>query len=129
MEGAGRELARIRVAANRSLPTSKLKSSTWITRSTRESGPLAAAAIPRGGVIEVTLDGAEETLRISVIAKGTNAKLAGHLPNLLAATPDHPPYGPQDIQAYYTGLVARAANMILTVTAEGDRVSIEAEPR
>ena len=89
---------------------------------------IAASAIPRGGVIEVTLDGAEETLRISVIAKGTNAKLAGHLPNLLAATPAHPPYGPQDIQAYYAGLVARAANMILTVTAEGDRVSIEAEP-
>jgi histidine phosphotransferase ChpT len=89
---------------------------------------IAATAIPRGGVIEVTLSGAEETARITVTAKGTNAKLAGHLPLLLAGTPDHPPAGPQDIQAYYAGLVAKAANMTLTVVADADRVMIEAEP-
>ncbi|HEY8031699.1 MAG TPA: histidine phosphotransferase family protein, partial [Methylocella sp.] len=32
---------------------------------------IAAAAIPRGGVIEVALSGAEETTRITVAAKGT----------------------------------------------------------
>lgn len=89
---------------------------------------IAATAIPRGGVIEVTLSGAEETAWITVTAKGTNAKLAGHLPLLLAGTPDHPPAGPQDIQAYYAGLVAKAANMTLTVVADADRVMIEAEP-
>ncbi|MGI8569674.1 MAG: histidine phosphotransferase ChpT [Methylocella sp.] len=88
---------------------------------------IAAAAIPRGGVIEVTLSGAEETARITVAAKGTNAKLAGHLPLLLAGTPDHPPAGPQDIQGYYAGLVAKAANMSVTVAADADRVTIEAE--
>jgi histidine phosphotransferase ChpT len=89
---------------------------------------IAATAIPRGGVIEVTLSGAEETAWITVTAKGTNAKLAGHLPLLLAGMPDHPPAGPQDIQAYYAGLVAKAANMALTVVADADRVMIEAEP-
>ena len=89
---------------------------------------IAAAAIPRGGVIEVTLSGAEETARITVAAKGTNAKLAAHLPLLLAGTPDYPPAGPQDVQAYYAGLVANAANMTLTVAADADRVTIEAEP-
>jgi len=89
---------------------------------------IAATAIPRGGVIEVTLSGAEETAWITVTAKGTNAKPAGHLPLLLAGTPDHPPAGPQDIQAYYAGLVAKAANMTLTVVADADRVMIEAEP-
>ncbi|MGC2224325.1 MAG: histidine phosphotransferase family protein [Methylocella sp.] len=89
---------------------------------------IAATAIPRGGVIEVTLSGAEETARITVTAKGTNAKLAGHLPLLLAGTPDHPPAGPQDIQAYYAGRVAKAANMTLTVAADADRVMIEAQP-
>jgi histidine phosphotransferase ChpT len=89
---------------------------------------IAATAIPRGGVIEVTLSGAEETAWITVTAKGTNAKLAGHLPLLLAGTPDHLPAGPQDIQAYYAGLVAKAANMTLTVVADADRVMIEAEP-
>jgi Uncharacterized protein conserved in bacteria len=89
---------------------------------------IAATAIPRGGVIEVSLRGAEETARITVAAKGTNAKLAGHVPLLLAGTPDHPPAGPQDIQAFYAGLIAKAANMILTVAADVDRVTIEAEP-
>jgi histidine phosphotransferase ChpT len=88
----------------------------------------AAAAIPRGGVIEVSLRGAEETARITVVAKGANAKLAGHLPLLLAGTPNYPPASPQDIQAYYAGLVAKAANMTLTVAADVDRVTIEAEP-
>ena len=89
---------------------------------------IAAAAIPRGGVIEVTLSGAEETARITVAAKGTNAKLAGHLAVLLAGTPDHPPAGPQDIQAYYAGLVAKAANLTLSVATACDLVVIEAEP-
>jgi histidine phosphotransferase ChpT len=89
---------------------------------------IAAAAIPRGGVIEVTLSGAEETARITVAAKGTNAKLAGHLALLLAGTPDHPPAGPQDIQAYYAGLVAKAANLTLSVATACDLVVIEAEP-
>jgi histidine phosphotransferase ChpT len=89
---------------------------------------IAATAIPRGGVIEVTLSGTGETARITVAAKGTNAKLAGHLPLLLAGTPDYPPAGPQDIQAFYAGLVAKAANMRLTVAADADRVMIEAEP-
>jgi len=89
---------------------------------------IVAAAIPRGGVIEVTLSGAGETARMTVAAKGTNAKLPGHLPLLLAGTPDYPPAGAQDIQAYYAGLVAKAANMTLTVAAESDRVKIEAEP-
>jgi histidine phosphotransferase ChpT len=89
---------------------------------------IASEAIPRGGVIEVTLNGAEETRRITVAAKGTNAKLAGHLPLLLTGTPDHPPAGPKEIHAYYAGLVAKAANMRLTVAADADRVTIEAEP-
>jgi histidine phosphotransferase ChpT len=50
------------------------------------------------------------------------------VPLLLAGTPDHPPAGPQDIQAFYAGLIAKAANMILTVAAGVDRVTIEAEP-
>jgi histidine phosphotransferase ChpT len=88
---------------------------------------IAAATVPRGGIIEVTLSGSGETARISVTAKGANAKLAGHLPGLLTGTPEQQPSGPQDIQAYYAGLVATAANMILTVVADADRISIEAE--
>ena len=89
---------------------------------------IAAAAVPRGGIIEVTLSGGGETARIRVTAKGTNAKLAGHLPSLLKGTPEQPPVGPHDIQAYYAGLVATDAKMVLRVAADTDCVRIEAEP-
>ena len=93
---------------------------------------IAAGAIPRGGVITVTVreaGGASgDGLRISVAAKGPNAKLAGHTPALLAGVPEHNAVDAHAIQPFYTGLVARAANMTLHVIAEADVVTIEALP-
>lgn len=88
---------------------------------------IAAAAIPRGGLIEVALAGGEEA-RLSVTATGANAKLASHMPGLLAGTLEQPPAGPQDVQAYYTGLVAKAAHMVLSVIVDADRLTLEAAP-
>jgi histidine phosphotransferase ChpT len=90
---------------------------------------IATSAMPRGGVIEVIVTGADDEVRIRVSAKGPNPKLANHVPLLLAGTLDYAPSTPQDIQAYYTGLVARAASMILTVAAHSENLIIEAEPR
>ncbi len=89
---------------------------------------IAATAIPRGGVITVTTsdDSPGSGLRVKVSAKGANAKLSGHTPNLLAGNPDKNPIDAQGIQPFYAGLVAKAANMALTVTAESDLVVIEA---
>ncbi|QBR71384.1 histidine phosphotransferase [Beijerinckiaceae bacterium] len=87
---------------------------------------IAAAAIPRGGVITVTLAGGEET-SILITAAGPNAKLGGHVAPLLAGNPNHNSVDPQGIQAFYTGLVAKAANMTLGVTAVCDLVTLEAE--
>ena len=88
---------------------------------------IATSAVPRGGVIEVIVTGADDEVRIRVSAKGPNPKLANHVPLLLAGTLDYAPSTPQDIQAYYTGLVARAASMILTVAAHSENLTIEAE--
>jgi histidine phosphotransferase ChpT len=88
----------------------------------------AASAVPRRDVIEVMSGGAGDEARIKVSARGANPKLPSQLPLLLAGTPDSAPSAPQDIQAYYTGLVAKAAGMILTVAAEGENVVFEAVP-
>lgn len=88
---------------------------------------IAAGAIPRGGVITVATSEAVESMRITVAAKGVNAKLSSHAPHLLAGAPDQPVDG-QGIQAYYTGLIAKAANMTLNVAATSDLVTIEAIP-
>jgi histidine phosphotransferase ChpT len=89
---------------------------------------IAAAAIPRGGVITVKVSGAESITRIEVEAKGANARLANHVPQLLAGTPENNQVDAQGIQAFYTGLVARAAKLMLNVSASPDLVRLEACP-
>ena len=89
---------------------------------------IAAAAIPRGGAIAVKVSGAESITRIEVEAKGANARLASHVPQLLAGTPENNQVDAQGIQAFYTGLVARAAKLTLNVAASPDLVRLEACP-
>ncbi|MEJ0049966.1 MAG: histidine phosphotransferase family protein [Methylovirgula sp.] len=89
---------------------------------------IAAAAIPRGGVITVNVDTREPTPHIDVEANGTNARLASHVPQLLACAPENNQVDAHGIQAFYTGLIARAAQLSLNVTAEPEKVRIEAHP-
>lgn len=89
---------------------------------------IAAAAIPRGGVINVTITGADATTTIKVTATGTNARLAHAVPSLLAGKPEGDSVDAHGIQAFYTGLVARACGMELTVVANPEGVVIDAAP-
>ena len=78
---------------------------------------IAGQAIPRGGVIAVTLDGHDSDMSITVTAKGINAKVQSHWPHLFACKPE----GSVDahgIQAYYTGLVSKEAHLDLTAVLE-----------
>lgn len=88
---------------------------------------IAAAAIPRGGVIKVTIADPEGALRIAVEAIGSNARLASHIPQLLAGTPTGS-IDAHGIQAYYTGLVARAADLDLSLSTSAEYVRVEAVP-
>jgi histidine phosphotransferase ChpT len=89
---------------------------------------IAAAAIPRGGLIKVSLSGMDETISMRVEATGTNARIASHVPHLLAGRPEGNSVDAHGIQAYYTGLVAAAADLALNLKIEGDTVTIEATP-
>ncbi len=89
---------------------------------------IAAAAIPRGGVINVTITGADETAAIKVSATGTNARLAHAVPALLAGTPENDSVDAHGIQAFYTGLVARASGMSLKVDVAPEGIVIAATP-
>lgn len=86
---------------------------------------IAAAAIPRGGILAVTIgpDGEE----IEVAARGTNAKVAAHVPSLLAGAPEAGSVDAHGIQAYYTGLVAQACGMALDLAASPDQVVLRAQ--
>ena len=87
---------------------------------------IAAASIPRGGTIDVTIAGEGEATTVTVKAQGTNAKLGAHVRGLLDGKPENDTVDAHGIQAYYAGLVARAAKMRLDVTTEVDHVTVEA---
>jgi histidine phosphotransferase ChpT len=89
---------------------------------------IAAAAIPRGGVIRVTVSGEGEATAITVEANGANARVASHVPALLAGKPDTGAVDAHGIQAYYAGLVARACAMQLALTSSPEGMRITAEP-
>jgi histidine phosphotransferase ChpT len=89
---------------------------------------IAAATIPRGGTIRVQIGGDETAPHICVEAQGANARLASHVPRLLAGEAETGTVDAQGIQPFYAGLVARAANMNISVTTAADKITIEALP-
>jgi histidine phosphotransferase ChpT len=88
---------------------------------------IAGQAVPRGGVIEVTIDGIDPELSLRVTASGHNAKLQSHTPKLLAGAPENG-VDAHGIQAFYTGLVAREAGLALSSETEDGRVTLAAVP-
>ncbi len=85
---------------------------------------IAAAAVPRGGVITVTI--ADDGASLSVESKGTNARVAAHVPLLLACTPEGGSVDAHGIQAYYTGLVAREVGFDVELTTAPECISLRA---
>ncbi len=90
---------------------------------------IAHAAIPRGGVIEVNITGEGDNVAIKLEAKGTNARVAHGVASLVAGKPEGESVDAHGIQAFYTGLIARACNMVLDIDAQPECVRLEAQPR
>ena len=87
---------------------------------------IAAAAIPRGGDIIVNLEGGDEATQFLITAKGPNVRLASHVTHLVAGEPENGSVDAHGIQAFYTGLVARASNMALDISVGEEGVKIVA---
>ena len=90
---------------------------------------IAGTAIPRGGVIALTMTADGEQGRFKIVAKGINARIPPHLPHLLAGEPENGTVDAHAIQPFYTGLIARAAKMTIDLAIEGDEVTIDATPK
>jgi histidine phosphotransferase ChpT len=89
---------------------------------------LATSAIPRGGSIDVTVEDDGEKSSFSLKAKGVNARIPPHSEALLAGNPDGGTVDAHGIQVFYAGLIARAAEMSVGLSIEGDTVTIAARP-
>jgi histidine phosphotransferase ChpT len=89
---------------------------------------IGAACIPRGGVMNVTIDGEGDGARMSVTVKGPNLKLASHVADLLEGRSESGTVDAHGIQPYFTGLVARSCGMAVEVVATSEEVSLKAAP-
>lgn len=89
---------------------------------------IAAAAIPRGGLLEVTIAGEGDAARLSVRGSGAYFRLNAHVAELLAGQPASGTVDAHGIQAFYAGLVARACGMSIEVKPEEGAVTIVAAP-
>jgi histidine phosphotransferase ChpT len=89
---------------------------------------IADATIPRGGVISVASAGEEDDLSFTIVAKGTNARVAAAIPALLAGTPEDGAVDARAIQAYYAGLVAEASGLEVEISSAPEQVTIVARP-
>jgi histidine phosphotransferase ChpT len=94
---------------------------------------VATNAIPRGGVIDVSVTGVvpmgdTEGAEFVLKAKGQNARVPAHAEELLAGAPESGTVDAHGIQAFYAGMIARAAGMSVTLVLDGDEVTVRAAP-
>lgn len=89
---------------------------------------IAAGTIPRGGVVAVSATGPGEQPEILLRATGPNPRLNHALAGLLAGEPENQSLDAHAIQPYFAGLVARQVGYAVTMSLEGDGVTIEARP-
>ena len=87
---------------------------------------IAITAIPRGGSITVTVSGDAESCQFEIRSKGMNARIPAHSQELLAGHSETGTVDAHGIQIFYAGMVARAANMTIDFSIEGDEVLIKA---
>ncbi|MCJ2024531.1 histidine phosphotransferase ChpT [Methylobacterium sp. J-067] len=89
---------------------------------------VTTSAIPRGGLIDVTVTGDGEAPTFVLKAKGSHARIPPHVVELIAGEPESGTVDAHGILPFYAGLVARAARMDVKFAIDGDEVTVTAEP-
>lgn len=86
---------------------------------------IAASAAPRGGTIEVDLDGEGEAMTMRVEARGANVRLSHAAAAFLSGAPIET-IDAHSIQPYYTLLLARECGMTIKATSAPEAVAVTA---
>lgn len=89
---------------------------------------VAMNAIPRGGVMDVSVVIEDERPHFRVECKGPNSRIPAHVESLIAGDADDGRVDAHAIQPFYAGLIAREAGMHVKFALEGDGVIITAAP-
>jgi histidine phosphotransferase ChpT len=86
---------------------------------------LAGSTIPRGGSLAVEAIGEGDTMGFKIMSSGLNARIPAAVPALVAGEAENP-IDAHAIQPFYTGLLARACSMSVTLAPEGDQIALTA---
>ncbi|MGO4404292.1 histidine phosphotransferase ChpT [Bosea sp. RAF48] len=87
---------------------------------------IAAQAVPRGGklISRASVEGEQGSFEIK--ATGSHARIPAHVEDLLAGNAPGGTIDAHAVQPVYTGMVARAAGMEVSVAIDGETVTIKA---
>jgi histidine phosphotransferase ChpT len=88
---------------------------------------IAAQTIPRGGTLAVEPLGEGESIGFRMTAAGLNARIPQALAGLLEGAPESGTVDAHAIQPFYTGLLAKACGMQVSLSAEGDSIVVTAQ--
>jgi histidine phosphotransferase ChpT len=89
---------------------------------------LANAAVPRGGKIDVAIEGTAETPTFRLRSVGPSARVPPAFERLVPGEIDGVTVDAQAVQAYYTGALARECGMDVGARLDGADIVIEAKP-
>ena len=89
---------------------------------------LANAAVPRGGSVKVTVEGATAP-RFVLRSSGPSARVPPAFESLVPGNVEGIQVDAQSVQAYYTGALARATGMTIAARLDQSDVVISADPK
>ncbi len=85
---------------------------------------IAVGTIPRGGTLMVDAIGEGEATGFRITTSGLNARISQALPDLLAGSPENGTIDAHAVQPFYTGLLAKACGVAVSLTPEGEGVVV-----
>ncbi|MFC7396326.1 histidine phosphotransferase ChpT [Chelatococcus sp. GCM10030263] len=88
---------------------------------------VATNAIPRGGRIEVSVKTEGDAVHFVILATGRSARIPTHAEDLIAGRSHDGNVDAHGIQAFYTGLVAKAAEMNVAFAIDEETVTLTAD--
>jgi len=87
---------------------------------------LAGGTIPRGGSLAIEPIGEGDTMGFKVTSSGLNSRIPPAVPGLVAGQAENP-IDAHAIQPFYTGLLARACGLTVTLAPEGEAIVLSAQ--
>jgi histidine phosphotransferase ChpT len=89
---------------------------------------LANAAVPRGGVVSVTVEGETGTPTFTLRSSGPSARIPAAFEKLVPGDVENVEVDAQSVQGYYAGALARSCGVAVAARLDGADVVITAEP-